>query len=259
MIKLNGEMVIFTRFPNGEVKVPMVLPFLDKRAIVEIAWLYENDAELLHLQFLRSIIPGDVILHLPYVPYSRMDRVSVEQPCLSLKVLCAAINAMNFIQVRVIDPHSDVATALLENVCVVNFAPLQANILGIQKGTEYVCFPDSSAYKRYGDFFEHHKHVIGVKNRNFETGALESVGYSGLPEEKQESVIIVDDLCSRGGTFMAACDKLETHFKEIYLVVGHMENVVNPELIGRLAGVVTSNSLYSESPYDGKIRVIGMV
>jgi ribose-phosphate pyrophosphokinase len=102
-IKLNGEydfsnidkVVITNRFVNGD-------------DIMEA--LITKDA-------LNLVGIKDVELIMPYIPYARQDRKCDEGESFTLKVFTNLINSANFSKVTVIDAHSDVALALLNN-CV---------------------------------------------------------------------------------------------------------------------------------------------
>jgi ribose-phosphate pyrophosphokinase len=68
----------------------------------------------------------------------------------------------------------------------------------------------------------------GIKNRDWQTGEIKSltVADNGI-DLKDRTVLIVDDICSRGGTFIHSAKKLkELGAAKIYLYVTHCENTV---------------------------------
>jgi ribose-phosphate pyrophosphokinase len=98
-------------------------------------------------------------------------------------------------------------------------------------------FPDAGAAKRYAKMFAGQEHLIGEKTREFATGKI-----TGLSITKPEAwvcgevkrAIIVDDLCSRGGTFLEAGQALRENlgFTQVELCVTHLEaNVYNGKLL----------------------------
>ena len=93
--------------------------------------------------------------------------------------------------------------------------------------------------------------VFGIKNRNWETGNIEGLSVSGNTELISNSnILIVDDICSKGGTFYHSANKLkELGAKNIYLFVTHCENTIlegnllNGDLIKK---VYTTDSLFNK-------------
>ena len=71
-------------------------------------------------------------------------------------------------------------------------------------------------------------------------------------------VLIVDDICSRGGTFFYSAQKLkEAGATDIYLYVTHCENtILEGELIksGLVTRIFTTDSIYSGK--DENINII---
>lgn len=63
---------------------------------------------------------GKILLYMPYVPYARQDRICNEGEALAIKEFGELINFMNFDQVFVFDPHSDVTGAILNDVTIIN-------------------------------------------------------------------------------------------------------------------------------------------
>ena len=90
-----------------------------------------------------------------------------------------------------------------------------------------VCYPDEGSMKRYSGMIKE-PYVFGVKRRDWATGkilGLDIIGNSDLV--KGQDILIVDDICSRGGTFYHTAKKLkEMGAGDIYLYVTHCENTV---------------------------------
>ncbi|MCK5602324.1 ribose-phosphate pyrophosphokinase [Candidatus Pacearchaeota archaeon] len=233
MIKLNGNEVIFKKFPNGET-------LIDKdqidRGIIEdnrIVFKYEDDSDLIKLMFIKKHLDtlgtiSDLIL--VYCPYSRMDR-SESGSVFTLKYVAKFINFLQFADVQIIEPHSDVTMALIDNVFPINLSlKLFNEMVGtvkFDKERDCVYFPDASAEKRYSKHLKGYKTLTGFKKRDFKTGEIQSLEIFGEPDSKGFNVIMIDDLCSRGGTFMYGGKKLkEMGADKIYLVVAHCEDTI---------------------------------
>jgi ribose-phosphate pyrophosphokinase len=91
-------------------------------------------------------------------------------------------------------------------------------------GVDTIFFPDAGAHKRYSKMFS--SNVFGIKDREFETGKILSYEVSGEIKDGS-TVFIVDDLCSKGGTFILAANKLkELGAKRVILITAHCENTI---------------------------------
>lgn len=238
MIKLNGTKIPFETFPNGETKIDekFIISIVgeDRHSMLDTITLkYESDNDLFYLylltSFIRSIKNKDhsLCLDVTYFPYSRMDRVE-DDSAFTLKYVTDFINSMNFVNVAIFEPHSDVTPALLNNVetlsLIHHFIPNVVNEINFDANVDYIVFPDATANKRYSSLNAKNT-LTGLKHRNFETGKIESLELAGQKPEKGFKALMVDDLCSYGGTFMMTAEKLkEMGASEIYLFVGHCED-----------------------------------
>lgn len=213
-----------------------------------ICWQYENDQELFLLTLLKKSLSKNIVkkitLLLPYIPYARMDRIETSSDILSLKIFAEQINSLNFDKVVVIDAHSDVSLALIDNVvCHYPQVELIENIiksLKLNKDEILLVYPDGGASKKYA------KKLIGLgipfidctKQRDFKTGKITSLHVNMTDDvlhlyksDNFKHIIIVDDICSRGGTFVATKHELMKELPNIdknnyYLVVSHVEPAI---------------------------------
>lgn len=145
-------------------------------------------------------------LILPYMPYARQDRVCAEGEALSLAVAAKFINSLEFDKVVVVDPHSDVTAALLNN-CVVTtvediFNSWYPTLLR-QPQIDYLVSPDNGANKKVHKIAQQHKLPVihAGKNRDVQTGRItETVLYDTY--ESDVNLLVVDDICDGGATFI---------------------------------------------------------
>jgi len=259
MIKLNNVELNFERYPNGELRVDGEQIHSLKKDLNQIAFKYESDDDLLKLLFVKSCLDEDRLstsLLIYYMPYSRMDRVE-SGSVFTLKYICKMINTMNFSSVVVIEPHSDVTPALLDR-CVTLFPTIGLlgqvmDEIGFDKKMDYLFFPDTGAAKRYGKDMSYNQ-LVGYKIRDFATGEITRLDVLGDIKGKGFKVIIMDDLCSFGGTFIRSAEKLKSlGASEVYLLVAHCESsifkgeIFKNDLITR---VYTTNSIISSSSVD---------
>ena len=228
----------FMSFPGGErhVRLPVAAPGW-AGACVHADWTIEAriytpadimDLLLTHDAVKRALPAGARLsLVLPYVPYARQDRVAVAGEPLSIKVFCSLINSMGFSSVEIWDPHSDVTPALLDNVVVAPTPQLMINAMApsgnasLLRTCAFVA-PDAGARKRVSELAKHFKTevVFADKVRDPVTGNLSGAEVRGaLPDRP---LLIVDDICDGGGTFIQLAQVLrEKTSQPLYLYVTH--------------------------------------
>lgn len=266
MILVNGTPVNFTQFPDGTTSFrfdPESENWFDMSTFV--AWLYDGDHECILMWYLvnhiRSVIGQDtpVQLILPYVPNARMDRVKKQDEVFTLKWFADFINALKFDTVTVLDPHSNVAPALINNVRINQPEKyIKSAIAAINADDLLLCYPDEGAAKRYSDLLEA-EYIFGIKHRDWRTGQIERLELTTPEKVAGRTVLIVDDICSRGGTFTHTAAALkEAGAKAIYLYVTHCENTIFKGSVltgGMIEHVFTTNSIYRCE--HEKITVLG--
>lgn len=262
MIKLNDQIVQVKSFPNGESYID--LKDLRVKENNEIKFKFQKESEITYLVFLKEHLDEQNVkssLVLPYIPYSRMDRTE-SMRVFTLKYFCKLINNLGFQEVTVYEPHSDVSIALLDRVKVKNMtSELTCELLDKLRNEDvYLVYPDAGAAKRYEKQIKYNKVLTANKERDFKTGDIIKLTINGRAEKENFTAIIVDDLCSRGGTFMLTASKLkEMGAGKIYLVVTHCEetilsgDILNSDLIEK---VYTTNSIISEGNKKINIREI---
>lgn len=230
MIKVNENVVELNRFPDNSLNIK-VNPDLFGKDVV-ITWNYENDSEFMALVFLTNAYKINdcyVSLFLPYVPYARMDRVENPNDILSIKYFAELINNLGFENVFVLDVHSSVTQAVIKNCILIPATRFITETIKIVEEIEcekpLIFFPDEGAMKRYSNKINM-EYAFGIKNRDWKTGKILNLDIMGVkPEQvKGRDVLIIDDICSYGGTFYYSAKKLkEMGAKNIYLYVSHCE------------------------------------
>jgi ribose-phosphate pyrophosphokinase len=264
MIKVNGEIVKINRFPDNTERLELSKLLI--RELIQIDWHYDQGEEM-SLYFITRHIQEckthkKLVLNMPYVPHARMDRVEGHFNVFTLKYFCDFINSLHFDKVIIKDPHSNVVAALLNNV----FIPKLGSTLNavakkvFSSRNDILFFPDEGACKRYAGMVDH-PYAFGIKKRDWSTGKIIGLDVHGTIPEKPFNVLIIDDICSYGGTFLHAARKLkELGADKIYLYVTHCENsILKGELIssGLLENIYTTDSIFTEK--HDLIKVLGEV
>lgn len=253
MIKVNDQIIEQNHFPDGTLLMKYKV---ERGNVGTITWQYESDAELFTLYSLKKhldyVLPGwNVYLHLPYIPNARQDRVKSEDDVFTLKYFAEIINSLKFERVYVLDPHSFVSEALINNIVAIppkNFIEKTLDNTGTDNLLMF--YPDEGAMKRYSGMAEK-EYAFGIKRRDWATGKIEGLDVAGCVDKIKDSrILIVDDICSRGGTFYHSAKKLkELGAKEIYLYITHCENtILEGELLtsGLIEKVYTTNSIFTK-------------
>ena len=262
MIKINNHPLKINTFPDGT--------FLIKKNIVpvyyhgvNITWLYENESELIELIYITKHLRNhgikDINLKMPYIPNSRMDRVKNKEEVFTLKYFCEIINSLNFNWVTVLDPHSHVSEALISNIKIETPKDIVESLIEqkLDKHNLIMFYPDSGSEKRYSSMFNL-PYAFGMKKRDWETGEIKGLDVISQGDIKGQNVLIVDDICSRGGTFYHSAKKLkELGANNIYLYISHCENtILEGDLLdsGLIEKVFTTNSIFTKE--HEKIEVL---
>lgn len=275
MITINGIEIVRKTFPDGSLcLLDLNNSLLNPNKNYEIVWLYEGDYEIFMLicivKHLRSKMYNNVSFNLtmPYVVNSRLDRTHSDNEVFTLKYFAEIINDLKFNKVVIVDPHSIVSEALIDNVCVLRPSNIISNVIDTMRSLNefkrelVIYFPDDGAYKRYKDMpcFKNFNCIYGKKERDWETGKILGIEIydkngSKLTNELENcDVLMVDDIISYGGTLAYSADKLkEMGATHISAYATHVENSVLDEEKGTLLKrykdkiidtVYTTNSIY---------------
>lgn len=257
MIKLNNTVVEVSTFPNNESLIKDFEP--GKLAIVDFT--FETNSSLIELYFVKSRLDELGVpakLFIQYMPYSRMDR-QIPGDLFTLKYISKFIADMRFDRIAVVEPHSDETVRLLThygaNVEAIyptkDWLALWAITTLSRK--DHVVFPDSGAKLRYADLDQYllPNLLTYAKKRDPHTGQILSIDLDEGNVIKGSTCVIVDDLCSKGGTFMGVATDLKRRgAKEIILLVAHTEDTVFDGALLKdgspIDEIVTSNSILTK-------------
>lgn len=157
-------------------------------------------------------------LVLPCVPGARQDRLNPEGDYLfTAKSVARMINQRNFPLVTVVDPHSEVISALIDRCDVRHSSEF------VQNHFDYDCVvsPDAGAEKRAG--YVGRRLALPVihawKDRNIRDGKI--TGFGIEPDIiKYQYPLIIDDICDGGGTFIGL-RKIMPEQQNVSLFVTH--------------------------------------
>ena len=265
MLKVDGTVVNIGHFPDGTllIKHPANYSEKEKQMRHEIQWLFENNEEMVALLYLTRHLQSHGVdrieLLMPYIPNARQDRVKSGEDVFTLKYFAEFINALGFSKVTVLDPHSYVSEALINNIVVKSPIDYISVAIGVTR-PNLLFFPDEGAMKRYSGMFSL-PYAFGIKKRDWQTGQIQGLDVAGSTELiKDATILIVDDISSRGGTFYYSAKKLkELGAGKIFLYISHCENtILQGEVLtsGLIERVYTTKSIYTAD--HEKIGVISV-
>jgi ribose-phosphate pyrophosphokinase len=221
----------FSTFPKLGTKVKIISRLTSFRDLELIIGANQAIKELVRSLFNIKI---ETSIYVPYFLGSRSDRKFIEGGVNYLKsVICPIINSQHFSSVEVLDPHSDVLEACLNNFKkVTNFNLVKNSLTDIDNkdGAQerIVLFsPDGGALKKIFDVAENFQIpniVTAMKHRDIKTGRITHTEVPDLSKYNDEHrFVIIDDICDGGRTFieLAKVIREQKPNNSIYLIVSH--------------------------------------
>jgi ribose-phosphate pyrophosphokinase len=213
---------------------------------------------------LRNLEASRVELFVPYFLGARSDRKFKEGGVNYLKdVICPIVNMQKFDLVTVMDPHSDVLEACLENYRKID------NMQLVERSLEYigseVCLisPDAGAFKKIYEVAQKFKLknvVTASKVRNLETGEILHTEVPISVYDAGKNFLIIDDICDGGRTFIEIAKGIREREKlssvssapgKIYLVVTHgIFSAGFGDLMAHIDGIFCTNSVKNIAKSD---------
>lgn len=260
-------------FAGGEVHVQFPsLPPEGTRALLAHRVNSANDliALLLAVDVIRAERPQlELDLFLPYVPYARQDRRMIPGDPLSIRVLANLVNGCGFSQVFVLDPHSDVTTAVIDRCRVLPVHDYVALAIEQSNATRII-IPDAGAAKRVhgvlrvlGPRFPDLVPVQAMKTRDLaDSGRITEMHLDTASRVAGQACLIVDDICDGGRTFLELAKILRQNgAASVHLYVTHgifthgLDAILAcRESEGRIDQVFATDSILSRSPHQGFVE-----
>lgn len=253
-------------FPGGEVGVDINIggqePTTEHGMVVVRARIQNSDDVMALIMatdaLRRHFLFAKFALDLAYIPYARQDRVCNPGEAHSLKVFAGLINGLGYDFVEVLDPHSSVSEALINNLGVIS----QFEVFGkVKNFADYIIVaPDQGALKKVEDFARRvgAKGVISFnKTRNLSDGKI--IGIKALDIIKpDQNYLVLDDICDGGRTFTELAKKFHDsgHGKlELMVTHGIFSKGVDI-LLEEYDHVYTTNSFRDDMESTEKLTVV---
>jgi ribose-phosphate pyrophosphokinase len=258
----------FFKFSAGEVHIQINNKYpdaiKDDIKYIEIIHRIKSSDDIMVLLMvtdaLRRLCNVPIKLVLPYLPYSRQDKISAYGESLSLKVFADIINAQQYIEVKTFDVHSDTSSALINNFVNVN----QSQIIGKQLTDinwitcDLLISPDFGASKKIYQLNRHLTYPIPIVQCNKERdeyGKIIRIEIYG--DVKDKVVLIIDDICDGGRTFIELAKVLKekgAKWISLYVTHGIFSNGLDDIFASGIDKIFTTNTFSEE--YDKRVTCI---
>lgn len=266
--KLSAKVLDIHRkiFPDGELYVRIKEPEKIRGKVVIVAnTLYprQNDSlveTLLLIDAVRHNNPSKIILLIPYIAYSRQDKIFLPGEPISAEVVLKTLSHIGGDCLITIDIHSPKSlnsfNGIAENILV-------SDIL-VEKALRYVekpiiLAPDKGAIGRAKYAAEKHglEYDYLVKQRDRITGEITMIPREITVENRD--VIIVDDIISTGGTIVTAAKlMLKQGARRVVLATSHglfIGNALEKIKASGIVKLLIANTLGTK-PNDPLIEVV---
>lgn len=223
---------VFT-YPGGEIQVrlrPEYITRIQECDGVSVAARITSANDIVGLALFCEAIEGvniaaSITLLLPYLPYARADRRFLEGDCLGIRTFGQLLASIAPMEIRSLDVHSKVAELEIPALVDVSPAPLIDKAIAAWGGMNravHVLYPDKGALDRYcAGEFAGGKNWHATKKRDPVSGKLSGFEVPNPAEFGGQPVIIVDDICDGGGTFIGIADELGLPREQLALYVTH--------------------------------------
>lgn len=202
-----------TIFPDGTSQVWKLPEEIINSLNVKVTWNFEAERELIDLASLRKLFTKNtnIHVHIPYLPYARQDKQTSNNLTFNLKVFALFLNSLKFNIITAVDVHNEYTTGRL----IQNFKNIKVDsLINTVLKNNLIIYPDDGASLRYdlGPVY-----ICCQKTREQSTGEISSHRiYYGYPDEKiTNDVIIIDDICDGGATFISVAKMLKKQNEEV--------------------------------------------
>ena len=220
MIYLNNVPVNVTTFPDGTSQVWKVEGIHPE--INYVKWVFESEAEFVHVMQLAGLLAVEAenaikTLYMPFLPYGRQDKEISNDTTWAMELLRVCMLSLYDV-ISTFDAHSEVPG--IESISAI--PTIQRTLSEV--GASAVCYPDAGAKARYDDGLNKAS-ICLEKHQDQSSGDITGMSVSDFSERVfPDSVLIVDDICDGGRTFIEATKLLKETYGpgiDVSLYVSH--------------------------------------
>lgn len=240
-----------TKFPDGTSQVWKIKD-LDLLARYEVLWMFENEAELIHVVQLAQLLHNatddatSIDLNMPYLVYGRQDK-KIQNDSTFARSIVLNILGQHFAHIKTFDAHSYDPRILSQSP--------QAFFKQVFN-QQLICYPDAGSLNRYKTLFTAPS-LEFYKIRNQSTGEILDTNL--IENEyvhliKGGTILIIDDLIDGGGTFVPIVKELlKRGAKQVDIAASHGLFSKGPEVLydAGITNIYTTNSLLRNKANNG--------
>lgn len=208
-------------FPDGEKHLKLAT--INRKDSVEVICRITCSDDLFILMQLSDILNRQEVnvesLNIRYLMGMRCDRLFSLDESFTLKIVTDVINSFHAGEVHIIEPHSDCTGRLIKE-CYEEY-PMY-NMVDQMLEDYVICYPDKGAQERYS--YNCSQYICCEKQRDITTGNLLQFSIAKSKVEPcPGKIVVVDDLCDGGGTFLGIAELLKNTFnpESLVLVITH--------------------------------------
>lgn len=231
MIAVNGHQINVTTFPDGTSQVwKLSDELIDsvKDHGINFTWYFENEAEFMHLLQAQYLLINlieresegraypETTLTLPYMPYARQDKEVTNESCFALRMMLEMFEHAKCITTFDVHNPNIFEGKDFEFVNLMPYSAIQTVIN--QNNIDLIVYPDKGAANRYNADIFGLPFIALDKVRDQSTGAITGLSIKEEDKGKGSRILVVDDICDGGRTFIEAAKLLEG---EKFLYVSH--------------------------------------
>lgn len=256
----SGDLAFKTfTFPDGQPHFKLETYERDFTSVI-IEMAIKSPTGLLEVLLVNDVLRqhgyAEVQLDVRYLMGARMDRAISTMEPYTLQTIARCINSCGFSKVRILDAHSDTAIKLIRNSENVLPQAIVKQIITTTNCT--VVVPDRGATPRVDALIPfNYGRVQCYKKRDISTGMLSGFSvdhYESNPNGHGSGLLLVDDICDGGGTFVGLAKELRKRgAKSINLFVTHGIFSKGTPLEG-IDQIYTTDSLCSDGHYRDNSR-----
>jgi len=258
-------------FPGGEVGVKIIRKSFCSLKRLKISASFKDSASFLefvmYINAIRENFGHDSIIdaYIGYYPYTRQDRVCNKGEAFSVKAFSQLVNSLKLNTITVVDPHSDVTAATLDNCNVISQETLVSKFLSLNNriltGNVTIVSPDAGSNKKtynLAKYFNHEKFIRADKLRNLQTGDI-IASEVFIDNFNGSDVVVFDDICDGGRTFIelaATCKKKGCGKFILYVTHGIFSKGLDVLFNNGIDEIYTTNSYYNGS--DSRVKILNL-
>jgi ribose-phosphate pyrophosphokinase len=254
----------FSKFPGGELhlKVDNYIGYsiyhsdLSNERSITTARI-KNPNDLVELLLVLNWFKQEDLkpnLYIPYLPYARQDRF-IQNEDFGSDMMADLLNSYDINVVAILDPHSEASCNKIKKIYKISkkrifefYTALYDEPIVQYSSIDYIVAPDSGALKSTEDLASNYYFkkpvIISTKHRDTSTGKLSNIKVHNDYDITDKTVMVVDDICDGGGTFVPIAKQLNCKKKILYVTHGIFSKGFE-ELLQNYDEIITTNSITS--------------